>query len=229
MSSSFDRGAGDRGNGEMPWASMFDAGANLRALTEFQAQGMRAAGELVDRFVHRGTGDAATGPPAGERRADLLGALDLEPLVRSWWSMFGQFLAGSGGAVRDSAEPAATCGPPDPEVPGLQASGRLELTLSAPGVGIAEIWLHNMTTDDLDEVTLRCSDLLADHGGVLSADQVSFRPQRAAMPGRSSRGVEVRFEADRVTAAGRYRGMVLAEGYPDLWLPVVLTVCAPVP
>jgi hypothetical protein len=234
VNAGFDRDAdgpkrnGHSPDGAVPWASMFDPAANLRALTDFQQQGMRAAGELVDRFVRGGSGDAPPGPAGSDRRADVFGALDLEPLVRSWWSMFGQFLAGPGGGLPGTAGPAAGAAP-RPDVPGLQASGRMELTLPAPGVGIAEIWLHNMGTDDLGAVALRCSDLLADHGGVLSADRVDIRPARVVMPGRSSRGVQVRVEADRQSAPGRYRGTVLADGYPDLWLPVVVTVCAPVP
>jgi hypothetical protein len=210
---------------------MFDPAANMRALTAIQSQGMRAAGDLVDRFVHGSGGDTAAGPPPGNGRADMFGALDMEPLVRSWWSMFGQFLAGPGGADarRATTDPAQATGAPQPTGAGLQATGCLEVTVPAPGVGIAEIWLHNMGNEDLGDVTMRCSDLLADHGTVLPADRVGFRPSVVAMPGRSGRGIEVRFEIDRGALPGRYRGTVLAAGYPDLWLPVVLTVCAPVP
>ena len=36
---------------DVPWASVFDPAANLRALTTIQAEGFRAASEIVDRVV----------------------------------------------------------------------------------------------------------------------------------------------------------------------------------
>ena len=36
---------------DLPWASVFDSAANMRALSAVQADGFRAASELVDRFV----------------------------------------------------------------------------------------------------------------------------------------------------------------------------------
>jgi hypothetical protein len=47
------------------------------------------------------------------------------------------------------------------------------------------------------------------------------------MAARSSRGIEVQTEVPPGVAPGVYRGTVLAEGHPSLWLPVVLTVRAP--
>ena len=35
---------------DLPWASVFDSAANMRALSAIQADGFRAASELVDRF-----------------------------------------------------------------------------------------------------------------------------------------------------------------------------------
>jgi hypothetical protein len=47
------------------------------------------------------------------------------------------------------------------------------------------------------------------------------------MPGRSSRGIELRIEVPHGVQPGIYRGTLLAEGHPNLWLPVVLTVRVP--
>ena len=90
-----DRGAGDSGTGDLPWASVFDPAANARALSAIQAEGFRAASALVDRFIRSaGVGRIASDRPAGstvppdvEQRENLYGALDLEPLMRSWFSM----------------------------------------------------------------------------------------------------------------------------------------------
>ena len=92
---------------DVPWASVFDPAANLRALTTIQAEGFRAASEIVDRVVRMaaqrpdGTERSArqATPMSAEQRADLLGATDVEPLIRSWWAMVGQFLMGTGSQI----------------------------------------------------------------------------------------------------------------------------------
>jgi hypothetical protein len=77
-------------------------------------------------------------------------------------------------------------------------------------------------------VRLRFSDLLAHDGAKVGAGAVRFAPEKFALPGRSSRGVTLEIDVTPDIALGRYRGMLLAEGYPDLWLPVTLTLRAPV-
>ena len=44
------------------------------------------------------------------------------------------------------------------------------------------------------------------------------------MPARSSRGAVVSVEVSDDVPRGVYRGTVLVDGHPDLWLPVVLTM-----
>ena len=49
---------GTEGNGsirDLPWASVFDPAANARALSAIQAEGFRAASEILDRFVGMAT------------------------------------------------------------------------------------------------------------------------------------------------------------------------------
>jgi hypothetical protein len=69
--------------------------------------------------------------------------------------------------------------------------------------------------------------LLAHDGSVVESGAVMFDPAASAMPGRSSRGIEVKTEVPLGVAPGVYRGTLLAEGHPSLWLPVVLTVHVP--
>jgi hypothetical protein len=60
-------GEDDGSIADLPWASVFDPAANVRALSAIQARGFRAASEVVDRFVRiteRGFG-APTGPADG--------------------------------------------------------------------------------------------------------------------------------------------------------------------
>jgi hypothetical protein len=76
-------------------------------------------------------------------------------------------------------------------------------------------------------VRLRCSDLLAHDGAKVGSDAVQFIPEKFPLPGRSSRAVSLQVDVTPDIAQGRYRGTLLAEGYPELWLPVTLTLRAP--
>lgn len=51
-----------------------------------------------------------------------------------------------------------------------------------------------------------------------------FEPDRIAMPPRCSRGVLVHIDLGPDVPAGRYHTMLLVDGHPDIWLPVVLDV-----
>ena len=222
---------GDGANSDLPWASVFDPAANARALNAIQAEGFRAASELVDRFVRIATtglngSDRPTTPTArltNSDRHDLFGATDVEPLIRSWWAMIGQFLLGSAPRTPASAPvDSATL-----DLSNTEANGKLDLAASSPGAAKTEVWLNNRGANDLGLVKLRCSDLLAHDGSVIGSPTVTFNPAAVAMPARSSRGVELKIEVPQVVQPNTYRGTLLAEGHPDLWLPVVLTVRSP--
>jgi len=222
-------GNGDGRNGELPWASMFDPAANARALTAIQAEGFRAASQIVDRFVRiassslNGDGRLAStaAPPADDRRTDLFGATDVEPLIRSWWSVIGQLF------IRAAPPRPAADDPPEPatlEFSHAQARGQLTLEADDAGAVSAQLWLHNAGSTDLGEVRLRCSDLLRDDGRVLRSSLITVDPAVVPMPPLSSRGIDIRIGAGHDIAPGLYRGTLLVEGHPHLWLPVALTV-----
>jgi hypothetical protein len=226
-----DRGTGDGSINDLPWASVFDPAANARALSAIQAQGFRAASEIVDRFARIATTglngkDSSTtsaAPLTDDQRADLFGATDIEPLIRSWWAMIGQLLLGAAPRTPDGASAnSATL-----DLSNAEANGKLDLAATSPGAAKAEVWLHNRGANDLGQVRLRCSDLLAHDGSVVGSGTVTFNPAAAAIPARSSRGIEVKIEVPQGVAPGTYRGTVLAEGHPNLWLPAVLTVRVP--
>ena len=213
---------------DVPWASIFDPAANVRALTAVQTEGFRAASELVDRFVRMvatrpdGSATGARQAPglSDEQRADFLGATDVEPLIRSWWAMAGQFLMG--GAPQTSAPAAATS--PTLDFTGSAASGRLEFDTEVGDTATAEVWLHNSADVDMGRIRLRCSGLMADDGSVIEATACRTDPKAIPVPGRSSRGVGITVKVTKKTKPGLYRGTVLVEGRPELWLPVALTV-----
>ena len=226
-----DRGSGG-GAGDLPWASVFDSAANMRALTSIQAEGLRAASGIVERFVRMAsaglTGDIMKRPAAPtdgahaqDQRADLFGATDVEPLLKSLWSIYEQMMGGSAGDARTGG---ANAGDPTLDLAQTEGSGRVDLDASSVGVVTAEVWLHNTGRSDLGRVHLRCSDLLSSDGCVLRAGAVTIAPEHVPMPARSSRGVCVAVSVDDDLVPGLYRGTLLAEGYPELWLPVALTV-----
>lgn len=229
-----ETGSDAASNGDLPWASVFDPAANMRALTGIQAEGLRAASHLVDRFIRvaaTGLDGAGKSPdPSGadsdrqraqDRRADIFGATDIEPLLRSWMSMMAQMLGGSAG--RSSPESSESNGAAL-DFTTATPSGRIALEVPAPGVATAEVWLHNLGRSDLGEVTLRCSDLLAAAGGTIEAAAVSIDPRVVPVPARSSRGVDVTVRVADGVPPGCYRGTLLAQRHPQLWLPLAVQV-----
>ncbi|TDO18727.1 hypothetical protein EV580_1915 [Mycobacterium sp. BK086] len=161
-------------------------------------------------------------PMSDEQRADLLGATDVEPLIRSWWAMAGQFLMG--GAPQTPAATAAIS--PALDFTGSAATGRLEFETEAGEPATAEVWLHNAADHDLGRIRLRCSELMAADGSVIESEACRINPKAIPVPGRSSRGVGITVKVAKKAKPGLYRGTILVEGRPELWLPVALTVHA---
>ncbi|CAN5304004.1 hypothetical protein BH09ACT8_BH09ACT8_24940 [soil metagenome] len=228
-----DSGIGDGNNNTPPWASVFDATANSRALSAIQTEGFRAASELVDRCVNLAAaslgGIMPSGPSANadsiDHRTDILGATNIEPLIRGWWSMVGQYVLGSAPDATPSSRDRSSAGQGAAlDFAKSEAQGGLGMEATASGAAVADVWLHNAGADDFGQIRLRCSDLLADHGGVIAAGNVTFSPDTVPMPGRSSRGITIEITIADDAVAGIYRGNLLAEGHPKLWLPIVLTV-----
>jgi hypothetical protein len=208
---------------EVPWATVFDPDVNVRALGEIQARGFRAASELVDRFVqsankNRSDSTAASCQPpvnGNEIKREATG-VDVGSVIRTWESVVGR-LAGS---LRGAAEPErATL-----DLTKTSASGSVMLA-AAPGERAhGEVWLHNGGAIDLRPVRLRCSDLVGHDGGIVVAQMVRFDPDAVAMLARSSRGVLVEIDVAADLRTGTYRGTLLAEDHPDVWLPIALSV-----
>jgi hypothetical protein len=220
-----DRLVDDGSISDLPWASVFDPAANARALSAIQAEGFRAASHIVDRFV-RAT--EANGNGAG---ADILAvengtrrpSADFEQMAKSWWSMVGQLLLGVAPGVATGTTGGATL-----NFASADAGRQICLEAAAEGQAVGEVWLHNSGKHDFGEVGLRCSDLWAHNGCVISSGAVSFEPTTFQMAARSSRGAELRIDVPHDVWLGLYRGMLLVDGHADLWLPMLLTVRRPV-
>ncbi len=217
------RGPADNGSiNDIPWTAVFDPVANARALSAIQARGFSAASQLVDRFVQAaqpgadGPANARSGAPADSTGA-AVGA-DVDLIVSTWWSMFGRMLRAMPGATRSAGDGAIF------DLGSETASGGVHLAADGPGRVSAEVWLHNTGVDDVTSVRLRCGPLLGHDGGKVGAKNIRFSPARFPVPARSSRGITVKVTVPQGLSPGVYRGTLLAQGHPQLWLPVSLTL-----
>jgi hypothetical protein len=206
---------------DLPWATVFDPVANARALSAIQARGFSAATQLVDRFIK--IAESSTNGTAQKAASNTNKATDndVDLILSTWWSLFGQLLRTMPGAGALRGDGARF------DLADETASGGVRLDADGPGLVIGEVWLHNSGTHDIESVRLRCSDLLAHDGAKVSSDAVRFAPEKFTLPARSSRAVSLQVDATPDIAQGRYRGTLLAEGYPELWLQVTLTLRTP--
>lgn len=215
-----DRGFGDDGAvTDLPWASVFSPTANARALSAIQAEGFHAARQLVDRFVRfideRGSGSGTGSHPPGGVRAD--GTPEYEGILQAWWSMFGQLMLGSRGAGVAGPTSAAAL-----DFDTAQANGAVRIDAGAGGSAATTIWLHNQSEMDLGAVLLRCTDLVSHDGVTLGSAAVQFEPAVVPMPAQCSRGVTIRVNLPPAAHPGVYRGTLLVQRHPDIWLPVAV-------
>jgi len=202
---------------DLPWASVFDPAANVRALSAIQARGLRAATDVVDRFV-RITGRGFAMKNSGEESDSANGSAypELGRMMASWQQLMGQ--------LGQTVVGAATSSEATLDLVNSAATGEAYLETAEPGITAAEVWLHNRGADDLGTVRLRCSDLLAHDGALIPASCIRFEPDAVPMPARCSRGITVEASVLQEHSPGRYRGTVLADGHADVWLPVVLNI-----
>jgi hypothetical protein len=204
----------------IPWASVFDPALNIRALGEIQARGFRAATEVVNRFIRPADTKSATDSADSEQAPDERATPppDVDQVLQVWQRLAAQAVESLRGAAQPRAEVASV------DIQHATSSGAVSLVASEPGAVSTEVWLHNHGAEDLGKVRLRCSDLLAHDGALIDSAMVRFEPDTVPMVARCSRGVTVEIDVPDDIAAGNYRGTLLADGYPDIWLPVVLSV-----
>jgi hypothetical protein len=205
---------------DIPWASVFDPALNIRALGDIQARGFRAATEVVNRFIRMADTKSAT-DSADREQAPAEQATPppgVDQVLQVWQRLATQAVESLRGAAQPRGEVASV------DIQHATSSGAVSLVASEPGAVSTEVWLHNHGAEDLGKVRLRCSDLLAHDGALIDSALVRFEPDTVPMVGRCSRGVTVEIDVPDDIATGNYRGTLLADGYPDIWLPVVLSV-----
>jgi hypothetical protein len=193
-------------------ARAFDPIAGMRAVADIQAEGLRAAGDLLERVLGS---EPDGGGPRERRPADDYGAL-----AAAWAEMFRRF-----------ASAIALPGQPDAVTVAIDTAGagpQVRLVLRGPDdieSGVTEIWLHNGTFSAVGPVALSCGQLCDSDGEVLGGAGVQFEPRQISLlPARSSRAVVVSLVSSRPLRAGTYRGTIQASGAPRLWLPFEVTI-----
>ena len=223
--------SGDRAN-EYPWSSLFDPIANARALADVQAQGLRAASELVERLA-RSVDGAESHPPAADD-ADGTGdgrsrMSEATRLLDAWVELLQRSAEAFGRTVETRA---AETDRVEIDLDAGSASGMLRIEVDDTGAvrsGPAEAWLHNLTHALIGPLTVHCSELRASEAGVFPA-RLTFEPAHLdELPARSNRGVAVAIAVDenatqRPLQPGTYRGLVQVTGAPKVWLPVEVVV-----
>lgn len=188
----------------------FDPVAGMRAVADIQAEGLRAAGDLLERIL----GSEPEAPDARPRSS----AGGVGALVEAWTDLLQRTLA----AVAAPGVPDALTVAVDADGPGPQV--RLVLDGAAEGAE-AEVWLHNGTFSAVGPLTLRCGPLSDADGTMLDGADVVFQPREVdLLPARSSRAVVVSLATAGPLRPGTYRGTIQARGAPRLWLALEVVV-----
>jgi hypothetical protein len=194
-------------------APLFDPVAGVRAVADIQAEGLRAAGELLDRVLRS--------EPEPEDRSPRSSGGDVSALLDVWIDL-----------LRRTVDQLARPGTPGAVTVAVDASGvgpPVRLTVSAGGragdPAEAEVWLHNGTSSAVGPLALHCARLSDSDGTVLDGARVRFEPGEVTLlPARSSRAVAVSLDATGPLRPGAYRGTIQARGASALWLPLEVVV-----
>ena len=179
-------------------------------MADIQAEGLRAAGELLERVLRS--------EPDGNGRAPSPGG-DYTTLVEAWGELLRRTMSGlvpgGPGAVTVSVDAS-----------GVVLPLRLALDESTADSGAAaEVWLHNGTSSAVGPLVLGCGDLRSSEGKRLKGAKVRFKPRKVArLEARSSRAVKVSLVAKDAPRPGIYRGTIQAQGAPRLWLPLEVAI-----
>jgi hypothetical protein len=183
----------------------------MRVMADIQAEGLRAAGELLERVLRsERDGNGRAPSPAG----------DYTSLVDAWGELLQRTVSGlaPGGPVTVSVD-ASGVAPPIR----LVLDESYEST--ADSGAAAEVWLHNGTSSAVGPLVFRCSALNDAEGIVLAGADVCFEPPKMEpLPARSSRAVAVSLVTTGSPRPGIYRGTIQAQGASRLWLPLEVAV-----
>jgi hypothetical protein len=181
-------------------------------MADIQAEGLRAAGDLLERVL--GT---ESGPPTTREASP---ATEYQAFVDAWIEVLRQTFAGL------AQPPAGETVTVAVERNGVGPPLRLAIgPANEPDERSAEVWLHNGSRSAVGSVVFRCGELSDARGELLEGVEVRFDPAEVdAMPARSSRAVVVSLVGPGSPRPGTYRGTIQARGAPGVWLPLEVVV-----
>jgi hypothetical protein len=202
-----DRGGARQGR-QLP---RFDPVAGMRAMADIQAEGLRAAGELLERVLRA--------EPNGRPMSPREPVGDYTAVVDAWVDLMRRMVAG----FTQPVEPGAVTVPVDSS--GVGPPIRLSTSDGGGSEASTEVWLHNGTFSSIGPLTMRCGPLTAPDGTSLENAEVTFAPRHVpALEARSSRGIVVSLAIEGSPAKGSYRGAIQADGASRLWLPIEVVI-----
>jgi hypothetical protein len=191
--------------------TLFDPVAGMRAMADIQAEGLRAAGALLERML--GSEPAVN----GNRQASPDD--DYAALVDSWTELTRRIIGG----LAEAGQPGAVT--VSLETSGVSQGVRLACDAANSDDVATEVWLHNGTSAAVGPLVMRCGELRNSDGKRLKGAKVRFKPRKVEpLPARSSRAVTVSLVAKDELRPGIYRGTIQAEGAPRLWLPLEVAI-----
>jgi hypothetical protein len=184
----------------------------MRAVADIQAEGLRAAGDLLERMLRS--------EPDGHGPRSRSPGGDYTALVDAWADLLRRIAGG----LAQPVEPGTVTVPVDSSGVGPPVRIALCESESADGAAV-EVWLHNGTFSAVGPLALLCGQLSASDGTVLQHAEVCFEPREVALlPARSSRAVVVSLAATQRLRPDTYRGTIQAHGAPGLWLPLEVAI-----
>jgi hypothetical protein len=200
---------------------------NWALLGEIQAEGLRAAGALVERLVHLVDGSFVT-PDAGSDDSSSTSAgpgAEYAGAILPWFELWRDFIERTSDTFQQFSTSGVQVGIDRSHTP----AHPLVIALERDGRGQGEMWLHNGTAVDQGALAPQCGALSDPDGNVLECD-VDFDPPKIdGLPSRSSRGFVISISAESSPAPGCYRGIVQVRGAESVWMPLEVVVSAQSP
>jgi hypothetical protein len=182
------------------------AAAGGRTLADIQAEGLRAASELLERTLRFEPDSSAQRRAAGQ----------YTELVEAWSEVLRRAVAG---LAEERPQ-----GPITAQLGAAEVGPPVRLTAPGPGAS-AEVWMRNETFADVGPLTFHCGELTDSQGRALDGAVVRFEPaELVQVHARASRAVTASLAADAELPPGTYRGTIQARGAPELWLPLEVTI-----
>ena len=222
----------DPGATTRPGSFLFDPVLGATLFNEIQAEGLRAAGMLVDRLIHLvdGSPTAADQDGASASRDEPASAGPTESqagAILPWFELWRDLAERTSDTVQ-RLNGAATGPTGDGVQVGIDGSlapvRPLTITVDSAGHGHGEMWLHNGTPEDHGELIPHCGPLSDEFGATLVHDAEIEPPKIDALMSRSSRAFAISIHADPASAPGTYRGIVQVQGAAAVWMPIEVVV-----